>query len=393
MHLTRRGRAVVSMALSVFVIAVVAGVASGAAKKFDCKGGAITIGVAQGKTGGFAFFDNAGYKGFQVGVDEINAKGGVDGCKIKLLFGDTKSDPARAQQVAADLIKKGAQMIKTPSDFDIGVGASLAARSAKVFSFSTEASSVDWPKAVKTHVVMAITTEDQGRAQATFANKKGWKKVYVVTNEAFNFFKAMESIFKDNFKGTLVGRDVVADDATDYSAVVSKIRDASDKPDVIYLNDYFPHVGTFIKQLRDAGVKTSVLGNSTYASPALVQVIGKGRIQNVFYAGQTFYEGPTAPAATRGFVSNYTKRFKSPPENLNAIASYEGAYLLADALRKAGSVDPAKVQAAMGAQKNQKLPTGSTVFSWTNGYTHRTSSVIGFDKAGNAILVDTIKPS
>ena len=61
-------------------------------------------------------------------------------------------------------------------------------------------------------------------------------------------------------------------------------------------------------------------------------------------------------------------------------------------LKKAGSIDPAKLLTATNGQKNFKLPTGSTVFSWTAGYTHRASSVIGFDKSGAAILVDTIKP-
>lgn len=392
MHLSRVGRVATLTTLALLLVAVAAVSATSATKKFDCKGGAIKIGVAQGKTGGFAFFDNAGYKGFQVGVAEINSKGGIDGCKIKLLFKDTRSDPALAQQVASDLIKSGAQLIKTPSDFDVGVGASIAARSAGLFSFSTEASSVDWPKAVKTQVVMAITTDDEGSAQAAFATKKGWKKTYIVTNEAFNFFKAMEKVFKSKYHGAIVGRDVVADDATDYAAVVSKIRDASNKPDVIYLNDYFPHVGTFIKQLRDAGVNTPVLGNSTYASPALVQVTGKARIQNVYYVGQSFYEGPSASPAARSFVAKYKKMFGAPPENLNCIASYEGAYLLADALKKAGSTDAVKVQAAMLAQKNFKLPTGSVVLRWGKGYTFRTATVVAFNKGGVAILAANIAP-
>jgi ABC-type branched-subunit amino acid transport system substrate-binding protein len=77
---------------------------------------------------------------------------------------------------------------------------------------------------------------------------------------------------------------------------------------------------------------------------------------------------------------------------LNPIASYEGAYLLADALKKAGSVDPLKLRRALTSQKNFKLPTGSTVFRWTKGYTHRTASIIGFNAAGVPVLSDTITP-
>src|SRR5690349_5035222 len=68
-----------------------------------CKDGAITVGFAKAQSGVASFFDIAGTRGTKVAIDDINSKGGIKGCKIKVIEGDTKSDPAVAAQVARSL--------------------------------------------------------------------------------------------------------------------------------------------------------------------------------------------------------------------------------------------------------------------------------------------------
>jgi len=357
---------------------------------FDCKDGAITIGSARGKTGGFAFFDDAGRKGITIAIDQINAAGGIDGCQIKLIEGDTQSNPAMASQVAEELIRAGAQIILTPADFDIGVGASQAAQAAGKFSFSPEASSIAWPEAVGPDFVIGATTiADLGTAIAGFANERGWKGAYVVTNTAFNFFTDQEKVFNQVYKGKIVGRDDIADDATDYSAVVTKIRNAGDAVEVIFLNDYFPHVGTFIKQLRAAGLKTPVIGNGTISSAALPEVVGAAGLQDVYYVGTAYYEGKDVDPDVAKFVADYAAKFGSGPENGNSILAYYGGLIVADALRKAGSTDAAAISKAIAEQKDLKLP-GATYYAWENRYPRTSQTVIGFTPEGAFKAVEVI---
>ena len=372
-------------------IAFAAGIATPAASQsFRCDGGEIVIGMAKAQTGGFAFFDNVGGQGAIIAIDQINDGGGIHGCKIRLIRGDTQSDPAKAGQVAEELIGQGAEILIVPSDFDIGVGASQAAQAAGVFSISPEASSTAWTQAIgPNHFTAAITVSDLGKAQGTYANGQGWKGVYVVTNAAFNFFTAMEDVFKENFDGEVVARDVVADDASDYSAVVSKIRGQRDA-DFIYLNDYFPHVGTFIKQLRAAGVDLPILGNGTYSSLALPEVVGAEGLENVAYISQGFYEGSGAAPEVLDLAKRYQDKFGNFPENANALAGYEGMLMLAAALESAGSSDAAAITAAMSAQRDFQLP-GSTVYQWTNRYPVRSATVIGF-RNGEFVEIERVDP-
>jgi branched-chain amino acid transport system substrate-binding protein len=362
------------------------------AQAFDCKGGAINVGFAKAQTGFFAFFDNVGAQGAMVAIDQINKNGGIDGCPIKGLRKDTQSNPALARQVAEDLIRDGASIIIAPADFDIGVGASQAAQDAGKFAISFEASSSAWTGAVGPNFfTAAITEDDQGRAMAAYAIQKKWDTTYIVTNGAFNIFTATEKAFLKYYPGTAVGRDTVADDATDYAPVVSKIRAAGDKVQFIFLNDYFPHVGTFIKQLRAAGVNLPVLGNQNYSTRALPQTVGATGLKDVAYIAQGFYEGSSASAQARDFTSSYEKLFGTFPENANSLAGYEGMLVLADGLKKAGSTDAAAITAAISAQKNFAQPT-SEIYSWINRHPSRSAAAIGFDEAANFIELARIDP-
>jgi branched-chain amino acid transport system substrate-binding protein len=366
--------------------------ATGAQAAFDCKDGAITIGLARAKTGGFAFFDVAGSHGMEIGVDEINAAGGVDGCQIKLIQGDTQSNPAMTGQVADELIKQGAQLIIAPSDFDAGVGASVAAQSAGLFSMSPEASSVTWTQAVQPNFfVGGMTEDDLGRAIGGFVNKKGWDGAYVVTNTAYSFFTVQEKVFREIYKGKVVGQDTVNEDTTDYSAVVSKIRAAGEEVKVIFLNDYFPHVGTFLKQARAAGIKAAVVGNGTFSSTALPEVVGAEGLQEVYYIASAYYEGKDIDPGLKVMIEAYQKKFGTFPENTNAIVSYYAAYILADALKAAGSTDATALTKAVLAQKDLKLP-GAVYYAWNDRYPSVSATVVGFDASGAFKQVEMLDP-
>jgi branched-chain amino acid transport system substrate-binding protein len=178
----------------------------------------------------------------------------------------------------------------------------------------------------------------------------------------------------------------VADTQTDYSAIISKIAAQKDA-DVIFLNDYFPHVGTFIKQLRDAGIETPVLGGSSYSSPDFPGVVGKTRMSQVYYASPVFYEGTKGldPDVAK-IIDAYKAKFGKFPENNNFMEGYDSALLLLDGVKAAGSLDADKVAAAINAQQNVKLP-GATLTKWVDRHTQRTLVIIGFDSQGNFIQV------
>jgi branched-chain amino acid transport system substrate-binding protein len=172
---------------------------------------------------------------------------------------------------------------------------------------------------------------------------------------------------------------------------VSKIRQLGAAVQVVFINDYFPHVGTFLKQLRAAGVTAVVLGNSTFSSPTLPDVVGAKGLENVYYITSAYYEGKDVDPGLAKMTQSYQAKFSTFPENLNAITAYQTAFVLAAALKAAGSTDAAALSKAVLAEKDLEVP-GTTYYAWGDRYPLVSATVVGFDPAGAFKQVDVLDP-
>jgi branched-chain amino acid transport system substrate-binding protein len=383
---------VVSLGGAAIIAAGLAATAVGRPAKFDCKGGAIIIGNAKALTGPLAPFDGGELNGDKLAVAEINAKGGVDGCKLRMITGNTQSDPAVGRQVAQDLLSKGAQIMLVPGDFDLGITAAQAAQKAGILSISPTASTIGFPQAVgPLFFEGGLNTDDIGNAQAKFATKRGWKSVFLVTNKSFSFFTAQQATFLKSFHGKTVGSDVVTNQQQDYSGLVSKIAALKPAPDVIYGSTFFPNVAIFIKQLRQAGVTAPALGNPAWASRDLPKVAGRSNMKNSFYVGSVYFEGLGADRDVAKMEAAYKAKFGRLPDTHNAILGYQAIYLLARALKQAGSTDASALAKAIKSAKNLHL-TGSTIVGFPNNTASRSVVVVGFTNAGAFKKVESFAP-
>lgn len=346
-------------------------------QSLECKDGAITVGIAKAKSGPASFFDIAGTRGAKIAFDQINADGGIKGCQIKIVEGDTKSDPAVGAQVARSLLDKGAQILLVPDDFDLGIAAARVGQKAGVLTLSTAASSTEFAKAVGDKFFNSgPTTSQLGTAQGKFAIGKGWKNSYLVVDEGLAYFTEQVDAYKqvlDAEGGTLVGTDKVdsLSGKSDYSSTVSKIKSANPKPDVINAQMIFPPIGTFVKQLRAAGIDTPVLGNVTLQTRELPKLVGKAGSNNVFYSAQVYFEGAGQDAesdpAIDKFAEDYEAKFGNFPEQANGPGSYQALMAINEALQQEDVVDAASAAAAIRAQKNVKVPGGELV-RWEDGH-------------------------
>lgn len=366
-------------------------IATAPAFAFDCADGAVRIGLARSITGGFAAFDTPGANGMRIAVEEINAAGGIGGCPIELIAGDSQSNPGLAGQVAEDLIRQGAHVIVPASDMDMGMGAAIAAQAAGLLSISPESGSPDWVAAIgPNHFIGGVSAADLARSAARFINDQGWNNVYVVTNESFNWFTAKDAPLAAALAGSVVGRDGTNNEMSDFAAIVSRIRGMQDQIDVIFLNDYFPRVGTFIRQLRAAGVTAPIVGESTFPSAALPEVVGAEGLQGVYYVTSAFFEGAEGrDPALEPMIARYQEQFGAFPENLNAVLGYQIGHILGMALDQAGSTDAGAVAAALLGMTDIRV-AGTDYYGFASSYPEKSASVGGFDDEGRFVLVTDI---
>lgn len=346
-------------------------------KSLECQNGSITVGIAKAKSGGSSFFDVAGTRGAKVAFDQINADGGIKGCKIKVIEGDTKSDPAVGAQVARSMIDDGAQILLVPDDFDLGIAAARVGQKAGVLTLSTAASSTEFAKAVGDYFFNSgPTTSQLGTAQAKFALSKGWNNTYMVVDEGLAYFTEQVDAYKqvlDGEGGKIVGTDKVdsLSGKSDYSSTVSKIKAMNPAPDVINAQMIFPPIGSFVKQLRAAGIDTPVLGNVTLQTRELPKLVGEAGSTEIYYAAQVYFEGagqdPESDPEIDKFAKDYQAKFGQFPEQANGPGSYQALMAINQALQQDDVTDAASAAAAIRAQKNVKVP-GGTLVRWEGGH-------------------------
>ncbi|MDF5758078.1 ABC transporter substrate-binding protein [Spongiactinospora sp. TRM90649] len=361
----------------------------------ECRDGKILIGVAKAESGFASFFDVAGERGLEVAVDEINAKGGIKGCQISMISGDTKSDPAIAAEVARSLIEKGAQILVVADDFDTGVAAARVGQKTGLLTLSLAASSTVFGKAVGDLFFSGgITTTELGLAQGKYALDKRWTKTFQILDPGLAYFTEQDAAYRKIYEAgggtvTAVERVDSLGGQSDFSSTISKIKAA--KPDVVQALAVFPAVGTFVKQLRAAGVETPVVGNITLQTRELPKLVGPGQSNAIHYAAQVYFDGAGIDSAIdpaiAKFAEAYEKKFGQFPEQANAPGAYQTFMAVNEALQRKEVTDAKSAANAIRAQKGLKVP-GGTLDSWKDGYAIWNPTIVGLNEGKFKRLID-----
>jgi branched-chain amino acid transport system substrate-binding protein len=170
--------------------------------------------------------------------------------------------------------------------------------------------------------------------------------------------------FKERFVelgGTVILEDNYQTGDKDFSAQITKLKDQKAKADLLYIASGPDDVGTIVKQFRDAGVKTPIMGGDGYDTPLLVQVAGAGA-ENVYFTTHSLMDPNLGTDAVKKFISGYQAEYKTPPENAFAGLGYDTVKLLADAIKRAGSTDPKAIRTALQATSGLAGVTGTISF-------------------------------
>lgn len=181
--------------------------------------------------------------------------------------------------------------------------------------------------------------DSQGPAGANFImnNLKG-KKVYILNDKtAYGEGLAKEVDKALRAKGVQVVTNEGTEEKSDFSSIVSKIK--LQKPDAIYFGGIYNQIGVFIKQLREAGIDTPVVGGDGMDSSELAVIAGKG-------AGNIYFTTVAAPIealpAAKTFAANYLKTFKKPAQGFGAFG-YDAAKVALQGILNAAKANGNKV--------------------------------------------------
>jgi branched-chain amino acid transport system substrate-binding protein len=219
-----------------------------------------------------------------------------------------------------------------------------------------------------------VCTRDsrQGAALAQFAQRLGWKKIYVIDdNETYG--KGIADVFDASFRtlgGTILGHDHITANQQDFKALLTKAK--SYHPDAIfYGGDVSTGGGLLRRQMADVGLAdVPFMGGDGISTSEFLKIAGP--MANNTYASVAAPDATKLPSA-QAFVAAYRKRFNTDVGAYSANA-YTATKIelaaLAKAIADGGGTMPtrAAVLKNVAATSGFKSPIGTVGFD-SNGDT------------------------
>lgn len=336
--------------LGVAGVAAVAGACGSSGDNGSSGGGSgpITIGVVTPLTGETAIDGSFERNGARLAVNEINAKGGIDGRKISLKIEDGGCDPAATASATQKLVTQS-KAVAVEGAFcssATAAGVQVTERAGVPFISSnstaadlTERGDKFFSRPAPTDALMAKQVVPILKQRARIG-----KAALLVFNDDFGlgYKKAYEAELKANGV-TVVSSDTFDANTQDFSTFITKIlRGGADS--LFVAADSGP-LATFFKQLSQLGgdklTKVTVQGA---ASEEFVSLATPKAAEGI-YAPTPWVAADNTPKGT-AFTKAYRAAYGKAPES-NAAGTYDSIYILADAIKRAGGTDPQALQKAI----------------------------------------------
>jgi len=347
----------------------------------------IVVGEYGSMTGSEASFGQSTHKGIMLAFDQINAAGGVLGKPIRVIKDDdhgSKDDAIAGVKMLIDQDNVIAVLGEVASSNSLAGGGVCQDKHVPMISPSSTNPAVtvgrEW-------VFRTCFTDDfQAAVEAQFAIKKGWKKIALLTCADSAYSVGLTT----NFKKSIEGKAEVVDDEkynskdSDFSAQLTSIQ--SHSPDAVYLPGYYTNIAEILKQAREKlNLNVPFIGGDGWDGPVLMQL---GNITNNCYFTNHYSPDENRPEVKK-FLADFHAKYGETPDAM-AITGYDGALVLADAIKRAGKLDRQAIRDAIAQTKD--FPGASGRITIDENRNCRKPIVVIELHDGKARLVDTIEP-
>ncbi len=294
----------------------------------------IKIGMLAPLTG-FAAADGASaLNSVKIAVDQVNGQGGILGKKVQLIVYDDRADAKEAVALAYKLIEQDKIAAFVAGSYSLPTRAVAPIfQEEKIPLVAAYAIHPDVTKAGEYCFRNGFLGTVEGKAAAYTAHKLLNAKTVALLTSDNDFGRTLVEGFK--MYQAKYGKDmkIVYEQAypfseKDFKPYLSKIKEAN--PDVIFASGYYFQTGPLLKQARELGIKSKILGEEGADSPKLAEIAGEAA--EGFYIVTNFDRDDPRPVV-QNFLKEYRKRYKIEPDMVGASA-YDAFMIIADAMKK-----------------------------------------------------------
>jgi branched-chain amino acid transport system substrate-binding protein len=156
----------------------------------------------------------------------------------------------------------------------------------------------------------------------------------------------------------VVGREFTNDKATDFNAILTSIK--AKKPDVIFFGGMDAVAGPMIRQMKALGIQAKFMGGDGICSSELPKLAGDAMADEMVYCAEAGGVEGEQKAGMDKFRADFKAKFNADVQ-VYAPYVYDAVKVMAEAMVKANSADPAKYLDAL-KQTSYKGVTGQIAF-------------------------------
>ena len=328
-----------------FALAMVASVGSAVALADSVK-----VGVLLPLTGEQAKFGEIEKRSFEMAAEEINAKGGVNGKKIELLFEDDTGKPDVGRSATEKLISQEKVPIITGGYSSSVTAASTAVAQQFKVPFLVSTGSADKITESGYDYVFRINppASEYPAAVVTFLEEVVKPKTAVILFENSLFGQSSSKSFEEDCEKLgikVLTKEGYNKGAIDFKPLLTKVKAMN--PDLVYMVSYVMDAALMMRQAKelDFNPKLFIGGGAGFTLPEFQK--NAGDAAEYVYSATLWVETVPYPGAM-DYYKKYQKKFKEDTEYHGAEA-YASMYVVADALKRAKSITPKDVRNALAA--------------------------------------------
>lgn len=302
----------------------------------------------------------------------------VLGKKIELVVVDNKSDKVEAANAATRLVEQE-KVVSIIGSW----GSSLSMAAGPIIKenqIPTVGASCTNPLVTKDndyYFRVCFIDPFQGKVMANYSySKLNAKKTAIIKEISNDYAVGLAKFYTDAFTA-LTGdpKSIVADvnyntGDQDFTAQLQSVKQAN--PDVIFAPGNFTESALIIKQAREQGIQTPIIGGDTWEAPEFLQIGGpavEGAVFSTFFTSEV----PITKESEK-FLKAYRDKYQKEPSSVTALG-YDAYLVIRAAIEKANSTDPVKIRDEIAK---------TTDFMGAAG-------VITLDEDGNAVKAAIIK--
>lgn len=322
----------------------------------------IVIGALAPLSGGEATFGTSLRDGIELAVSTLNKQGGINGRPLQSITYDTQGKAEDAVRLAIKLIKQDeaiAVIGEMASSRSLAIAPIAQANQTVMLSPASTNPAVTQ---MGNYIFRACYVDSfQGTVMGIFAaNDLKATNAAILRDMSSDYSLGLAREFKMAFErlgGHVLKEESYQAGDANFKAQLTAIKQLN--PDVIFIPGYYTEVGLMMRQARELGIQSKLIGSDGWDSARLTEIAGDAA-ENAFFSNH--YSEQNHTPEVDAFVRDFEKTYSHKPDGFAALG-YDSVFILADALKRTQVVNRENVRNELARVRSLPTVTGKITFT------------------------------